>query len=126
VAAAHGLDASGYSFAYVAGWAGGDLTHVRQAAETVTKAARTSSAAAAPTPRPVPTTWPTPPGPAPGAELGPGPPAPGEPVITSARSTVTLELVPTGPPDQGWSKLREPLAERQVPLAIARVADILK
>jgi len=41
VAAAHGLDASGYSFAYVAGWAGGDLTGVRQAAETVTKAART-------------------------------------------------------------------------------------
>ena len=41
VAAAHGLDASGYSFAYVAGWAGGDLTRVRQAAETVTKAART-------------------------------------------------------------------------------------
>ncbi len=40
-AAAHGLDASGYSFAYVAGWAGGDLTQVRQAAETVTKAART-------------------------------------------------------------------------------------
>jgi len=41
VAAAHGLDASGYTFAYVAGWARGDLTHVRQAAETVTKAART-------------------------------------------------------------------------------------
>jgi len=41
VAAAHGLDASGYSFAYVAGWAGGDLTCVRQAAETVTRAART-------------------------------------------------------------------------------------
>ncbi len=41
VAAAHGLDAGGYSFAYVAGWAGGDLTRVRQAAETVTKAART-------------------------------------------------------------------------------------
>ncbi len=41
VAAAHGLDASGYSFAYVAGWAGGDLTGVRQSAETVTKAART-------------------------------------------------------------------------------------
>jgi len=41
VAAAHGLDASGYSFAYVAGWAGPDLTGVRQAAETVTKAART-------------------------------------------------------------------------------------
>ena len=41
VAAAYGLDASGYSFAYVAGWAGGDLTRVRQAAETVTKAART-------------------------------------------------------------------------------------
>ncbi len=40
VAAAHGLDASGYTFAYVAGWAGGDLTRVRQAAETVTKAAR--------------------------------------------------------------------------------------
>jgi len=41
VAAAHGLDASGYTFAYVAGWAGGDRTRVRQAAETVTKAART-------------------------------------------------------------------------------------
>jgi len=41
VVAAHGLDAGGYSFAYVAGWAGGDLTGVRQAAETVTKAART-------------------------------------------------------------------------------------
>ncbi len=41
VAAAHGLDASGYTFAYVAGWAKGDLSHVRQAAETVTKAART-------------------------------------------------------------------------------------
>ena len=41
VAAAHGLDASGYTFAYVAGWAGTDLTRVRQAAETVTKAART-------------------------------------------------------------------------------------
>jgi len=41
VAAAHGLDASGYTFAYVAGWAGPDLTCVRQAAETVTKAART-------------------------------------------------------------------------------------
>jgi len=41
VAAAHGLDASSYTFAYVAGWAGGDLTQVRQAAETVTKAART-------------------------------------------------------------------------------------
>jgi len=41
VAAAHGLDASGYTFAYLAGWAGGDLTRVRQAAETVTKAART-------------------------------------------------------------------------------------
>jgi len=41
VAAAHGLDASGYTFAYVASWAGGDLTRIRQAAETVTKAART-------------------------------------------------------------------------------------
>jgi len=44
VAAAHGLDASGYTFAYLAylaGWAGPDLSLVRQAAETVTKAART-------------------------------------------------------------------------------------
>jgi len=41
VAAAHGLDASGYSFAYLAGWAGGDPAKVRQPAETVTKAART-------------------------------------------------------------------------------------
>ncbi len=41
VAAAHGLDASSYTFAYVAGLAGPDLTRVRQAAETVTKAART-------------------------------------------------------------------------------------
>jgi hypothetical protein len=41
VLAAHGLDASGYTFAYVAGWVGGDLTRVRQAAETVTRAART-------------------------------------------------------------------------------------
>jgi len=41
VAAAHGLDAGGYTFAYVAGWAGGDLSVVRQSAETVTKAART-------------------------------------------------------------------------------------
>jgi len=41
VAAAHGLDASGYTFAYVAGWAGGDPATVRQAAETVTRAART-------------------------------------------------------------------------------------
>jgi len=40
VTAAHGLDASGYTFAYVAGWAGPDLSLVRQAAETVTKAAR--------------------------------------------------------------------------------------
>ena len=45
VAAAHGLDASGYTFAYVAGWAGTDLTCVRQAAETVTTAARTILAA---------------------------------------------------------------------------------
>ncbi len=41
VAAAHGLDASGYTFAYLAGWAGGDPAKVRQAAETVTRAART-------------------------------------------------------------------------------------
>ena len=40
MAAAHGLDASGYTFAYVAGWAGGDLAKGRQAAETVTWAAR--------------------------------------------------------------------------------------
>ena len=40
VAAAHGLDTSGYTFAYLAGWAGGDPAQVRQAAETVTKAAR--------------------------------------------------------------------------------------
>jgi len=40
VAAAHGLDASGYSFAYVAGWAGADLSIVRQAADTVTQTAR--------------------------------------------------------------------------------------
>ncbi len=41
VTAAAGMDASGYTFAYVAHWAGGDLATVRQAAETVTKAART-------------------------------------------------------------------------------------
>ena len=41
VAAAHGLDAGGYTFAYVASWAGTDLARIRQAAETVTKAART-------------------------------------------------------------------------------------
>jgi len=40
VAAAHGLDAGGYSFAYVAGWAGGDLSIVRQAADTVIQTAR--------------------------------------------------------------------------------------
>ncbi len=41
VATAQGMHASGYSFAYVAGWAGPDLSIVRQAAETVTRAART-------------------------------------------------------------------------------------
>jgi hypothetical protein len=41
VAASAGLDTGGYSFAYVAGWAGGEVTVVRQAAETVTTAART-------------------------------------------------------------------------------------
>ncbi len=41
VGAAHGLDASCYTFAYLAGWAGGDPAKVRQAAETVTRAART-------------------------------------------------------------------------------------
>jgi len=40
VTAAAGMDAAGYTFAYVAHWAGGDLATVRQAAETVTKAAR--------------------------------------------------------------------------------------
>ncbi len=40
VTAAAGMDAGGYTFAYVARWAGGDLATVRQAAETVTKAAR--------------------------------------------------------------------------------------
>ncbi len=41
VATAQGMHASGYSFAYVAGWAGGDLSMVRQAADTVTRAAHT-------------------------------------------------------------------------------------
>ena len=41
VAASAGLDTAGYTFAYVAGWAGGDLAVVRLAAETVTGAART-------------------------------------------------------------------------------------
>ena len=45
IAAAHGLDASSYTFAYVAGWAGGDITKVRAAAETVTRASRTILAA---------------------------------------------------------------------------------
>ena len=40
VAAANGLDASGYTFAYIAGCAGGDLSVVRQAADTVTQTAR--------------------------------------------------------------------------------------
>ncbi len=40
VATAQGMHASGYSFAYVAGWAGGDLSVVRQAADTVTQTAR--------------------------------------------------------------------------------------
>jgi len=40
VAAAQGMDASGYSVAYVAGWAGPDLSVVRQAADTVTQTAR--------------------------------------------------------------------------------------
>jgi len=39
VTAAAGMDPAGYTFAYVAHWAGGDLATVRQAAETVTKAA---------------------------------------------------------------------------------------
>jgi len=40
VATAQGMHASGYSFAYIAGWAGGDLSVVRQAADTVTQTAR--------------------------------------------------------------------------------------
>jgi len=40
VATAQGMDASGYSFAYLAGWAGPDLSLVRQAADTVTQTAR--------------------------------------------------------------------------------------
>ena len=40
VATAQGMHASGYSFAYVAGWAGGDLSVVRQTADTVTQIAR--------------------------------------------------------------------------------------
>lgn len=41
VTAAAGMDPSSYTFAYLAHWAGGDSTAVRQAAETVLKAART-------------------------------------------------------------------------------------
>lgn len=41
VAASVGLDTAGYTFAYVAGWAGGDLSLVWRVAETVTAAART-------------------------------------------------------------------------------------
>ena len=41
VAASVGLDAAGYTFAYVAGWTGGEPALVRQAAETVTTAGRT-------------------------------------------------------------------------------------
>ena len=41
VTAAARMDTAGYSFAYVAGWAGGEPGKVRQAAETITKAART-------------------------------------------------------------------------------------
>ena len=40
VATAQGMHASGYSFAYVAGWAGGDLSIVRQAGDTVIRTAR--------------------------------------------------------------------------------------
>lgn len=45
VAESHGLSAGTYSFAYVAGWAGGDVDKVRAAATTVTKAAHTILAA---------------------------------------------------------------------------------
>ncbi len=41
VVAAHGLDTSGYTLAYVAGWAGSDLTCIRRAADAVIGAART-------------------------------------------------------------------------------------
>lgn len=40
VSAAAGLDASGYTFAYIVGWSGGNVDAVRAAAETVTSAAR--------------------------------------------------------------------------------------
>jgi antirestriction protein ArdC len=40
VAATAGLDTAGYSFAYLAHWAGGDLAVVRAAADTVVRAAR--------------------------------------------------------------------------------------
>ncbi len=40
VATAQGMHASGYSFAYVAGWAGPDLSVVRRAADAVTQTAR--------------------------------------------------------------------------------------
>jgi antirestriction protein ArdC len=45
VSAAHHLDTSAYTFAYIGGWTGGDVDKVRAAAETVTKAARTILAA---------------------------------------------------------------------------------
>ena len=49
VGAAAGMDTAGYSFAYVAGWAGGDPAAVRRSAETVTTAARTILARLDPT-----------------------------------------------------------------------------
>lgn len=49
VGAAAGLDTAGYTFAYVAGWAGGDPAAVRRSAETATTAARTILARLDPT-----------------------------------------------------------------------------
>ena len=40
VTAAAGMDSSGYTFAYIGQWAAGEVSTVRQAAETVTTAAR--------------------------------------------------------------------------------------
>ncbi|WP_298461217.1 ArdC-like ssDNA-binding domain-containing protein [uncultured Cellulomonas sp.] len=45
VCAARDVDASGYTFGYIAGWSGGDVDKVRAAADTVVRAARTILAA---------------------------------------------------------------------------------
>ena len=43
--AARNVDASGYTFGYIAGWSGADVDKVRAAADTVVRAARTILAA---------------------------------------------------------------------------------